>query len=65
MLRTVVLSTLLVGCLAWARSAITTLAGCNSEFGAGSGAAKTCAACVKSGKIYRLHVKNKGAWTCE
>lgn len=65
MLRNVLLSTLLVGGLAWARSAITTPAGCNSEFGAGSGAAKVCTACVKSGKTYRLHAKNKGAWTCE
>lgn len=51
--------------LAWARDTITTPAGCNSEFGAGSGAAKACTACVKSGKKYRLHVKNKGAWVCE
>ena len=64
-LRGVILSTLLVGCIAWARSTITTSAGCNSEFGAGSGAAKACTTCVKSGKTYRLHPKNKGAWTCE
>ena len=65
MSRFIVTSAVLLATLAWARSAITTPAGCNSEFGAGSGAAKVCTACVKTGKTYRLHPKNKGAWVCE
>jgi hypothetical protein len=64
-LRVVLAVVVTLGTLAWARDTITTPAGCNSEFGAGSGAAKVCTSCVKSGKKYRLHVKNKGAWVCE
>ena len=49
---------------AWARSVITTLAGCHSEFGNGS-ASKACAACVKSKGRYTQHAAKKGVWVCE
>jgi hypothetical protein len=63
--RVVGFTALVLASLAWARTTITTPAGCNSEFGSGSGQAKACIACVKSGGKYRAHIKNKGAWTCE
>ena len=49
--------------LAWARTLVTTPAGCHAEFSGGQ--VKTCEKCVKSGGKYILHVKNKGAWVCE
>ena len=48
----------------WARSVITTLAGCKSEFGHG-GASKSCEACVKSKGRYTQHAAKKGVWVCE
>ena len=52
--------------IAWARrTLITTPAGCNAEFGANSGQARVCTACVKSKRKFRLHAKNKGVWVCE
>ena len=50
--------------LALARSLITTLAGCKSEFGSG-GQYKACEKCIKGNGKFALHPKNKGAWVCE
>jgi hypothetical protein len=56
---------LAVSAVAWARSAITTPAGCNSEFGHGSSMTKSCTACVKGGGTFRQHAAKKGVWACE
>lgn len=66
MKRNVVLA-LAVGALlgataAWARSVITTVAGCKQEFGKGS---KPCEACVKGGGRWTQHAAKKGVWACE
>lgn len=50
--------------VAFARSVITTLAGCKSEFGHG-GASKSCEACVKGKGRYTQHASKKGVWVCE
>jgi hypothetical protein len=55
---------LLAAGVASARSVITTLAGCQSEFGRG-GAAKACEACVKAKGRYAQHASKKGQWACE
>lgn len=55
---------MLTASFAWARSVITTLAGCKSEFGHG-GASKSCEACVKSKGRYTQHAAKKGVWVCE
>lgn len=56
---------LTVSAVAWARSAINTPAGCNSEFGRSSALTKTCTACVKGGGTFRQHAAKKGVWACE
>lgn len=55
---------LLVAGAAAARSVITTLAGCQSEFGRGGGA-KACEACVKAKGRFTQHAAKKGQWACE
>jgi hypothetical protein len=49
---------------AWARSVITTVAGCKSEFGRGD-ASKACEVCVKGKGRYTQHAAKKGVWVCE
>lgn len=60
----VLFTVVLVSGLAWARSVVTTPAGCNSEFGHGD-ASKACVSCVKSGGKFVQHASKKGAWACE
>ncbi len=63
LLITIACASSLVAGIAWARTLITTQAGCNNEFGVKG--AKACVACVKGGGKYAKHPKNKGAWVCE
>ncbi len=56
---------LAVSAAAWARSAITSPAGCNSEFGHNTSMAKTCTVCVREGRTFRQHAAKKGVWACE
>lgn len=55
---------MLTASVAWARSVVTTLAGCKSEFGHG-GASKACETCVKAKGRYTQHASKKGVWVCE
>lgn len=62
--RIVIVISLTIGSLAWARNLISTQAGCNSEFGHGH-AKDSCVACVKAGGKYVQHAAKKGVWVCE
>lgn len=67
-MRPFVISTILVislcSTVAFARSVISTLAGCKSEFG-NSSASKACEACVKGKGRYTQHASKKGVCVCE